>query len=94
MLAEYVQASNLELQEMLQFEFLRRLIAKSALEEERLFPLVRAIVYLQTGNEALIENLLPEVRGIVEDRREIESHIAERLRFALAANALPVAFGR
>ncbi len=44
----------------------RKLIAESGLEEQ-LFPLTRAIDYLQTGNEALIEKLSPEVRGIVEE---------------------------
>jgi tetratricopeptide (TPR) repeat protein len=34
---------------------------------ETLFPLARAIDYLLTGDEALIEKLSPEVRGIVEE---------------------------
>jgi hypothetical protein len=49
-----------------QFEFARQLIAEAGLEEQ-LFPLARAIDYLQTGDEALIEKLSPEVRGIVEE---------------------------
>src|SRR5262245_27476498 len=47
-------------------EFARKLIAEAGMEE-RLFPLARAIDYLQTGAEALIEKLSPEVRGIVEE---------------------------
>ncbi len=47
-------------------EFARQLIADAGMEE-RLFPLARAIDYLQTGDEALIEKLSPEVRGIVEE---------------------------
>jgi hypothetical protein len=47
-------------------EFLRQLIAVDGMEEW-LFPLARAIDYLQTGDEALIEKLSPEVRGIVEE---------------------------
>lgn len=49
-----------------QLSFVRQLIAGSDLEE-RLFPLARAIDYLLTGHEALIEKLSPEVRGIVEE---------------------------
>ena len=45
---------------------IRSLIGETNLEEE-MFPLVRAIDYLQTGDEALIERLSPEVRGIVEE---------------------------
>jgi len=48
------------------FEPARRLIAKSGLEG-MLFPLARALDYLLTGDEALIEKLSPEVRGIVEE---------------------------
>jgi hypothetical protein len=47
-------------------EFARQLITEAGMEE-RLFPLARAIDYLQTGDEALIEKLSPEVRGIVEE---------------------------
>jgi len=46
--------------------FARELIAESGLEEE-LFPLARALDHLLTGDEALIEKLSPEVRGIVEE---------------------------
>jgi tetratricopeptide (TPR) repeat protein len=46
--------------------FVRQLISESNLEEQ-LFPLARAIEYLQTGDEALIERLSPEVKGIVEE---------------------------
>jgi DNA-binding transcriptional ArsR family regulator len=49
-----------------QFEFARQLITEAGMEEQ-LFPLARAIDYLQTGDEALIEKLSPEVRGIVEE---------------------------
>lgn len=35
--------------------------------EEALFPLARAIDYLISGDEALIEKLSPEVRGIVQE---------------------------
>ncbi|MGH9769639.1 MAG: tetratricopeptide repeat protein [Blastocatellia bacterium] len=48
-----------------QLGFVRELLAESKLEEQ-LFPLARAIDYLQTEDEALIEKLSPEVRGIVE----------------------------
>jgi hypothetical protein len=44
----------------------RQLISESDLEEP-LFPLARALDYLLTGDEALIEKLSPEVRGIVEE---------------------------
>jgi DNA-binding transcriptional ArsR family regulator len=44
----------------------RELITESKLEE-LLFPLARAIDYLQSGDRALIEKLSPEVRGIVEE---------------------------
>jgi DNA-binding transcriptional ArsR family regulator len=47
-------------------QFARQLIRESELEEP-LFPLARAIDYLLTGDEALIEKLSPEVRGIVEE---------------------------
>jgi hypothetical protein len=43
-----------------------QLITEAGMEEQ-LFPLARAIAYLQTGDEALIEKLSPEVRGIVEE---------------------------
>jgi superkiller protein 3 len=47
-------------------EFVRQLIKESELEEP-LFPFTRAIDYLLTGDEALVEKLSPEVRGIVEE---------------------------
>jgi hypothetical protein len=47
-------------------EFARQLIAEADMEDQ-LFPLARAIDYLQTGDEAMIEKLSPEVRGIVEE---------------------------
>ena len=47
-------------------EFVRQIISESELEEP-LFPLARAIDYVLTGDEALIEKLSPEVRGIVEE---------------------------
>lgn len=46
--------------------FVRQLIKESNLEEP-LFPLARAIDYVLTGDEALIEKLSPEVRGIVKE---------------------------
>jgi hypothetical protein len=46
--------------------FARKLIAEAELED-RLFPLARAIDYLQTGDEALVEKLSPEVKGIVQE---------------------------
>ncbi|MGH8607044.1 MAG: tetratricopeptide repeat protein, partial [Gammaproteobacteria bacterium] len=49
-----------------QLSFVRQLIADWDLEQ-RLFPLARAIDYLLTGHEALIEKLSPEVRGIVDE---------------------------
>ncbi len=45
-------------------DFVRKLIRESELEGP-LFPLARAIDYLLTGDEALIEKLSPETRGIV-----------------------------
>ncbi|MCI0490029.1 MAG: AAA family ATPase [Blastocatellia bacterium] len=47
-------------------DVVRQLIKESDLEEP-LFPLARAIDYLLTDDEALIEKLSPEVRGIVEE---------------------------
>jgi hypothetical protein len=47
-------------------EYARQLIAEAGMEDQ-LFTLARAIDYLQSGNEALIEKLSPEVRGIVEE---------------------------
>lgn len=47
-------------------EFVRQLIEEAALQEP-LFPLTRAVDYLLSGDEALIEKLSPEVRGIVEE---------------------------
>jgi hypothetical protein len=35
-------------------------------KEQQLFPLVRAIDYFTTGDEALLEKLSPEVRGVVD----------------------------
>ncbi len=49
-----------------QLQFARDLITESGLEEQE-FPLARAIDYLLTGDEALIEKLSPEVRGVVEE---------------------------
>jgi tetratricopeptide (TPR) repeat protein len=46
--------------------FARQLIAETE-REDQFFPLARALDYLQTGDEALIEKLSPEVRGIVEE---------------------------
>ncbi|MBI4751931.1 MAG: tetratricopeptide repeat protein [Acidobacteria bacterium] len=54
-----------QLVEWEQINFARRLISESPLEDQ-FFPLVRAIDYLKTGDEALIEKLSPEVRQIVE----------------------------
>jgi tetratricopeptide (TPR) repeat protein len=48
------------------WDFVRGLITTSDLEEE-LFPLARALDYLTTGDETLIEKLSPEVRKIVEE---------------------------
>lgn len=56
----------LEIAKVGKLAFARQLIAEAGMEE-RLFPLARAIDYLQTGDEALIEKLSPEVRGIVEE---------------------------
>ncbi|HXQ36004.1 MAG TPA: tetratricopeptide repeat protein [Anaerolineales bacterium] len=47
-----------------QWSLARELITSSQLDEE-LFPLARALDYLQTNEEALIEKLSPEVRQIV-----------------------------
>lgn len=45
--------------------FVRGLIHASQIEEQ-FFPLARALDYLETGDEALIEKLTPEMRPIVE----------------------------
>lgn len=47
-------------------ELARQLIAESDLEEP-LFPLARALDYILTGEEALLEKLSPEVRKIVDE---------------------------
>ena len=47
-------------------ELVRELIAESNWEE-RLFPLARALDYLKTGDEALVEKLSPEIRKIVDE---------------------------
>lgn len=44
----------------------RDLISEAGLDE-RLFPMARAIDYILSGDEALIEKLSPEIRGIVEE---------------------------
>lgn len=44
----------------------RELISEAGLDEH-LFPMARAIDYIRTGDEALIEKLSPEIRGIVEE---------------------------
>jgi hypothetical protein len=56
----------LEVARSRQFVFVRQLIAESDLEEP-LFPLARALDYLQTGDAGLIEKLSPEVKDIVEE---------------------------
>jgi hypothetical protein len=48
------------------------LIADAGLEEQ-LFPLARALDYLVTNDEAMIEKLSPEIKGVVKE-------IAEKLR--------------
>ena len=63
--------------------FIRQLIAETDLEEQ-LFPLARAIDYLQTGDAALIEKLSPEVKGIVEK-------VVETLRTVTQDAAVPQA---
>jgi hypothetical protein len=65
------------------FVFIRQLIAESDLEEQ-LFPLARAIDYLQTSDAALIEKLSPEVKGIVEK-------VVETLRTVAQDAAVPQA---
>ncbi|HKG23480.1 MAG TPA: tetratricopeptide repeat protein, partial [Blastocatellia bacterium] len=56
----------LSLAEEIDMAFARGLITESGIEE-RLFPLARAIDYLLSRDEALVEKLSPEVRGIVEE---------------------------
>ena len=46
--------------------FVRKLIEEAQMEET-FFPLIRAMDYLATGDEALIETLTPEMRPIVEE---------------------------
>jgi len=53
-------------------ELARQLLAESNLEEP-LFPLARALDYVLTGEEALLEKLSPEMRKIVDE-------IVEKLR--------------
>ena len=45
---------------------IRKLLQGEELEK-RFFPVLRAIDYLETGDEDVIEKLSPEVRGIVEE---------------------------
>lgn len=45
--------------------------------EKRFFPVLRAIDYLETGNEDLIEKLSPEVRGVVEEAVRALRHTSE-----------------
>lgn len=47
-------------------KLVQQLIGTSGVEE-KMFPLARAIEYLLIGDEALIERLSPEVKGIVEE---------------------------
>ena len=61
--------------------FVRELIANSHTEEQ-FFPLVRALDYLATGDEALIEKLTPEMRPIVEQ-------VVATLRPAMEAAGTP-----
>lgn len=49
-----------------QIDLVRQLITEAQMEAQ-LFPLARAIDDLQSGDEALIEKLSPEVKGIVEE---------------------------
>lgn len=49
-----------------ELQFVRQLIDDSDLAE-LLFPLARSIDYMRTGEEALLERLSPEVRGVVEE---------------------------
>jgi tetratricopeptide (TPR) repeat protein/DNA-binding MarR family transcriptional regulator len=49
-----------------QISFVRQLVKDSDIPEP-LFPLARAIDYVQTGDESLLEKLSPEVRGVVEE---------------------------
>ncbi|MDA1312468.1 MAG: tetratricopeptide repeat protein [Acidobacteria bacterium] len=44
----------------------RELIRNAGIEES-LFPLVRALDYIESGDKALIEKLSPEVKGVVEE---------------------------
>jgi hypothetical protein len=46
--------------------FVRALIAESK-TEDAFFPLARALDYLESGNESLIEKLTPETRPIVKE---------------------------
>ncbi|HYE64722.1 MAG TPA: hypothetical protein VD966_04010, partial [Pyrinomonadaceae bacterium] len=63
------EAASLTLTKVAQeghLKFVRQLIDESDLEEP-LFPLARALDYLLTGDESLVEKLSPEVRSIVEE---------------------------
>ena len=65
-LLDVVFTSLLVVARMGHLKLVRELIYEGNLEEQ-LLPLARAIDYLQTGDEALIERLSPEVKGIVEE---------------------------
>jgi tetratricopeptide (TPR) repeat protein len=49
-----------------QLRLAKQLLIEAKMEEQ-LFPLARALDYLLTGDEALVEKLSPEVKGIVEE---------------------------
>jgi tetratricopeptide (TPR) repeat protein len=76
-------------------DFVRQIIDKSDLGE-RFFPLTRALDYLESGNDALIEKLSPEVRDIVKevaDKLVSAMNMSGTLNKRLANSAKPPAGG-
>jgi hypothetical protein len=64
--SQEILEAPMQVAEMGRLKDARTMIEELGLEKA-LFPLARAIDYLQTGDESLIEKLSPEVRGIVEE---------------------------
>ncbi len=63
---EVVSTTLLFFAQIGQIELARQLLTEAQLEEP-LFPLARALDYLLTGDDALIEKLSPEVKKLVEE---------------------------
>ncbi|MFL6228211.1 MAG: hypothetical protein ACJ741_05495 [Pyrinomonadaceae bacterium] len=63
---EIINDTLITVSQMGEREFARDLIKESGLEDS-VFPLTRALDYLLTSDESLIEKLSPEIRNIVEE---------------------------